>query len=79
MFKYKNNELIYHLYLIVIDIEFSAASLKDNLGNLKEAVLQALPEIQDNFDQIEPEKRTLEMKSIIQARLKTIRQQENNH
>ncbi|KAI9355841.1 Mis12 protein-domain-containing protein [Pilaira anomala] len=58
----------------VIDIEFSAASLKDNIENLKEAVLQALPEIQDSFDQIEQEKRTVKMKSIIQARLKTIRQ-----
>lgn len=55
----------------MIDIEFSTENVKGSLKKLKKAVLLALPILQDNFKDVKPEERTLQMRLAIQEQLKS--------
>lgn len=61
----------------MIDIEFSTENVKQSLERLKEAIFRALPILQENFKNVKPEERTLQIRLAIQEELKSIREKQD--
>lgn len=52
-----------------MDVEFTMECLRTNLNDLKTAIIVTIPKLREKFHDLEPEKRTLDLRSSIRAQI----------